>query len=183
MTVLRVLLDHSITKLMKSIEVHKSKSDHLVFDYLLFPSMGMSKNQMIIDWKSVCSVSFPFEEQHNCSVTNNNHQKLHTRNGLVCSCLMENSLVYTPHNGRVYCITKRLFGLNGNSSLQIKKGESITYKSYYKTRYSFILISFVFIILFLLVIQFFKTLFFKNAGMGLICSLEKNRFLLLDNFL
>ncbi|KAI3762292.1 hypothetical protein L1987_52717 [Smallanthus sonchifolius] len=135
MTILRVLLDHSITKLKKSLEAIEMKDNLTVFDYILLPSLGLNKSLLDIDWISVHSVAFPYVKQHNCSLTGNNHHQIYTLNGLVCNCLVENALVYTPHNGRMYCTTKRLIGLNSNSSLQIREGEGITYKEYYKARY------------------------------------------------
>ncbi|KAJ0644742.1 putative ribonuclease III [Helianthus annuus] len=133
--VLRVLLDNAITKLKKFLEVITTKNNVTLFDYLLFPSMGLNKSPPVIDWTSVNSVAFLYAKQHNCSLTGNYHHQIHTINGAVCSCSMENALVYTPHNEHVYCTTKRLVGLNGNSSLQLKGEEAITYKNYYKTRH------------------------------------------------
>lgn len=139
MTLLRVLLDRSITKLLKSLEHFKVNNDLMAFDYLLLPTKGINRTQMVIDWDSIHSVKFPYVTEHNCK-TSNRHDKVHTLNGLVCSCLVENSLVYTPHNKHVYCTTKRLFGLNANSALQIREGQFTTYKNYYKDRYSFLLL-------------------------------------------
>ncbi|XP_076928332.1 endoribonuclease Dicer homolog 2-like [Bidens hawaiensis] len=135
MTVLRVLLDNSITKLNKYLRLGTKKNNIAVFDYLLFPSLGLNKSPLVIDWASVNSVVFPYIKQHNCSLMGKYHCQINTINGEVCSCLMENALVFTPHNGRVYCTTKRLVGLTGNSSLQLKEGEAVTYKEYYKIRY------------------------------------------------
>nr|XP_043616152.1 endoribonuclease Dicer homolog 2-like [Erigeron canadensis] len=135
LTMFKVLLDHSITELMKSLEVIKSKKDIMGFEYLLLPSMGLNKASSIFDWNSVRSIQFPHEEKHNCSLTSNNHHQVHTRNGLICSCLVESSLVYTPHNGRLYCTTEWLHGMNSNSLLETKEDETITYKDYYKTKY------------------------------------------------
>nr|XP_043618423.1 endoribonuclease Dicer homolog 2-like [Erigeron canadensis] len=135
MTVLRVLLDHSITKLMKAIQVLKLKNDMMGFDYLLLPSVGLNQTPCLFDWNSIRSVRFPFEDKHTCSLKSNYHHQVHTVNGLLCSCLVENALVYTPHNGRLYCTTKRLHGLYSNSPFQTKEGETITYKDYYKTKY------------------------------------------------
>ncbi|XP_071711343.1 endoribonuclease Dicer homolog 2-like [Rutidosis leptorrhynchoides] len=140
MTVLRVLLDGSITKLIKSLEEFKLENSPMVFDYLLLPSMGLDESPLTIDWSSVLSVLFPFQKEHNCSLTGDNHHPVHIKNGdnhlqVICSCLVENSLVYTPHNKRVYCIKNRIPGLNANSPMQINEGGSILYKNYYKTRY------------------------------------------------
>ncbi|PWA72681.1 dicer-like 2 [Artemisia annua] len=136
MTLLRVLLDRNITKLLKSLEHFKVNNDLMAFDYLLLPAKGINSNQMVIDWESVRSVKFPYVTEHDCILTSNHHDKVHTLNGLVCSCLVENSLVYTPHNKHVYCTTKRLFGLNANSALQRREGEFTTYEKYYKEKYN-----------------------------------------------
>ncbi|KAI3750881.1 hypothetical protein L2E82_21772 [Cichorium intybus] len=138
MTVLRVLIDRNITKLKKSIDSSKFKNDDVAYDYLLLPSAGPHKAPMIVEWKAVRAAMFSYERAVNermCCLMNHNHQKVHTKNGLVCSCFMQNSLVYTPHNGRIYCTTQKLLGLNGNSPLEINEGEVVTYKSYYKTRH------------------------------------------------
>ncbi|KAL8233189.1 hypothetical protein R6Q57_002967 [Mikania cordata] len=134
-TILRVLLDSAITKLKKSLATSDLKNNHSIFDYLLFPSMGLNKSSLVIDWASVNSVAFPYTKEHYCSLTSKYHRRINTMNGVVCSCYLENSLVYTPHNQRLYCTTGRLDGLNGNSLLEIKEGEAITYTNYYKIRH------------------------------------------------
>ncbi|GJW07506.1 Dicer-like protein, partial [Tanacetum coccineum] len=137
MTLLRVLLDRNITKLFQSLGQFNVKKDLMAFDYLLLPTKGVNRTPVVIDWVSVHSVSFPFlTEERECNPTSNRHDKVHTLNGLVCSCVVENSLVYTPHNKHVYCTTKRLIGLNANSPLQIREGELTTYKKYYKERHN-----------------------------------------------
>ncbi|KAD4584078.1 hypothetical protein E3N88_21679 [Mikania micrantha] len=134
-TILRVLLDKAIPKLKKSLATSDMKNSHTIFDYLLFPSMGLNESSLAIDWTSVKSVAFPDVKEHNCSLMGKYHCQIHTINGVVCSCSLENSLVSTPHNQQLYCITGRLVGLNGNSSLKIQEGEAITYKNYYKIRH------------------------------------------------
>ncbi|KAI3507009.1 hypothetical protein L1887_21714 [Cichorium endivia] len=136
-TVLRVLIDRTITKLQKSIDSFKLKNDDVAYHYLLLPSAGPHKAPMIVDWKDVQAAMFHERavNEHMCSLMDHNHQKVHTKNGLVCSCFMQNALVYTPHNERIYCTTERLFGLNGNSPMEIKEGGVVTYKSHYKTRH------------------------------------------------
>ncbi|GJS07430.1 endoribonuclease Dicer homolog 2 [Tanacetum coccineum] len=137
MTLLRVLLDRNITKLFQSLGQFNVNKDLMAFDYLLLPTKGVNRTPVVIDWVSVHSVSFPFlTEERECNPTSNRHDKVHTLNGLVCSCVVENSLVYTPHNKHVYCTTKRLIGLNANSPLQIREGELTTYKKYYKERHN-----------------------------------------------
>ncbi|XP_071713455.1 endoribonuclease Dicer homolog 2-like [Rutidosis leptorrhynchoides] len=141
MTVLRVLLDGSLTKLAKSLALFKSDNDQMVFDYLLLPSTGLNETSSMIDWSTVNSVLFPFKKEHNCSLNDHNHTKVHIRNDdnqlrVICSCFVENALVYTPHDGRVYCTMNKLNGLNCNSSMRVAtEGEPFLYKSFYKTRY------------------------------------------------
>ena len=135
MMVLTILRDQSIMKLKNFFDALRVKNAHC--DYLLLPSNGLHKNRVVIDWKSVGSVLFRFENTANCSLTNDNHQKVHTKNGLICSCLVENALVCTPHNGRLYCTTKRFVDLNGKSAMQTREGGVITYTDYYKKRYYF----------------------------------------------
>ncbi|KAM7274213.1 hypothetical protein ACFE04_028877 [Oxalis oulophora] len=67
---------------------------------------------------------------HNCP----RKDTVWTKNSLVCTCMIENCLVYTPHNGHVYCITGILQDLNSNSALELTN-EITTYKKYYKSRY------------------------------------------------
>ncbi|KAL7582994.1 endoribonuclease Dicer homolog 2-like [Lactuca sativa] len=137
--VLRVLIDRNITKLQKPVDFLKIKNDDdVAYDYLLLPSAGPDKARMVVEWKAVQAAMFAYEREVNermCCLKGNEHQKVHTKNGLVCSCFMEKSLVCTPHNGRVYCTTGRLPGLNGNSPLEITEGGVVSYKSYYKKRH------------------------------------------------
>ncbi|PIN21631.1 Ribonuclease [Handroanthus impetiginosus] len=60
---------------------------------------------------------------------------MHTKNGLVCLCMLENSLVRTPHNGMLYCIDGTLQGFDGNKFLKLGKGKMVTYKQYYQQRH------------------------------------------------
>ncbi|XP_059444787.1 endoribonuclease Dicer homolog 2-like [Corylus avellana] len=105
-------------------------------DYLLLPPTG--KDRRIIDWECIASVLFSCEklsEYHwNCPLPNGYAHSVQTKDGCVCICMLLNSLVYTPHNGHVYCIFGNL-GLNGNSLLELRDGRSITYKKYYEERH------------------------------------------------
>lgn len=135
--VFRVLLDHNLKKLHEALGGAYQNSDCAVFDYLLLPSTG-SREHPVIDWKYVSSVLLPYEnisQKHMdyCYTTNNRHY-VHTKNGLVCCCVLENSLVLTPHNGYLYCITGILDDLKSNSLLELRNGEFVTYKAYYWNR-------------------------------------------------
>ncbi|KAA8537034.1 hypothetical protein F0562_029512 [Nyssa sinensis] len=138
-TVFRILLDHNLKKLKEILDAFLLRNDFAVFDYLIFPSTGSHQNQAIIDWKCVSSVLFPCENQWNrhanCSTAKCCGRRVRTLNGLVCSCMLENSVVYTPHSGRVYCITGTLSNLNGNSLMRLRDGVATPYKTYYKSRH------------------------------------------------
>ncbi|KAE9448063.1 hypothetical protein C3L33_20039, partial [Rhododendron williamsianum] len=139
-TLFRILLDHNLKKLREVLNGFPSRNDVAVFDYLLLPCTSSYANPstIIIDWKCVSSVLFPCEKRwHNhthCSAPKSSGRQVHTKNGLVCSCTLEDCLVYTPHNGHIYSIFGTLDDLDGNSLLNLKN-EVITYKQYFKSRH------------------------------------------------
>ncbi|XP_044470277.1 endoribonuclease Dicer homolog 2-like [Mangifera indica] len=134
-TIFRVLLDHNVKKLAKILDGFQlGKSPEA--DYLLLPSTN--SHQPLIDWTSVASVLFPCnygpKDHTNCPSEGNAHF-VETKSGRFCVCMIRNSLVYTPHNGYIYCITGILDHLNANSLLTMKDGAVITYKEYYKQKH------------------------------------------------
>lgn len=98
-----------------------------VSDYLLLPSLGSTQNPQI-HWECANSVLFPSQvlgDKHiDCCSTQGRKRNVNTKTGVVCSCMLENSLVCTPHNGNVYCITGFLDNLDCNSLLELRTGES-----------------------------------------------------------
>lgn len=136
-TLLRLLLDHKLDNLSEVIrQLHLSETVEI--DYLLLPATTI--NQMPqIDWGSVTSALFSCEEfskDHiNCRLPKGKSWLVHTKNGHVCTCMLENSLVCTPHNDHVYCITGILSKLNGNSRLELSNGRVTTYKKYFKEKH------------------------------------------------
>ncbi|KAM7525882.1 hypothetical protein LguiA_015784 [Lonicera macranthoides] len=127
--IFRVLLDHNLNKLDDVLNAFSLRNGLSVFDYLLLPSTGSPQKSISIDWKCVCS--FLWDDPMNCSSPSCNGRLVKTKNCLTCLCMLENCLVSTPHNGRVYCTTGILYDLNGNSLLKLKDGEAITYKQYF----------------------------------------------------
>lgn len=135
-TAFRVLFDHNLSKIDNIFDL---RDDSIKVDYLLLPATSSQQNTSVIDWTSVSSVCFPRE---NPSI---NHKRcfcsmcyspyMHTKNGLVCACVLENSLVVTPHNGRVYCVTGIIAELNGESQLKMRDGKVTTYKNYFEAQY------------------------------------------------
>ncbi|XP_052184122.1 endoribonuclease Dicer homolog 2-like isoform X2 [Diospyros lotus] len=137
-SLLRVLFDHNLIKLTEVLSAYNSRKGYSI-DYLLLPCSGPPHNPLVVNWKCVSSVIFPYEKlrDHNttCYRPKSSSCLVHTKNDLVCSCMLENSLVYTPHNGYVYCITRTSDNLDGNSLLRMRSGEVMSYKQYYKSRY------------------------------------------------
>ncbi|CAN1181609.1 Endoribonuclease Dicer homolog 2 [Linum perenne] len=134
MTILNVLINHTWDKLKGNSQVMK-QSDHL--DYFLLPAVASAKNPTI-DWRCVSSVLFSYnqsmEDHKNCMFLGN-ARYIETKDGPACKCMLQNSLVYTPHNQKLYCIWGVSDELTGNSILSMRDGESLTYKDYYKKRH------------------------------------------------
>lgn len=135
-------MDHNLDKLGKVLDGLCS-GGNVGIDYLLLPGTRIHQEAVIIDWRCVTSVLFASEEYSkdhvNCSTLNGCSRLVHTKQGLVCTCMIQNSLVCTPHNGTIYCITGLLSNLNGNSLLKLRDGRALTYKKYYEERYVLLL--------------------------------------------
>ncbi|RWR74360.1 endoribonuclease Dicer 2 isoform X1 [Cinnamomum micranthum f. kanehirae] len=143
--VLRLLIDHNMSALKDALDGLQQEETISRTAYLLLPSIGCNKNSPIIDWDCVrsclfssgvvCSGSMVMGTgtQHYCS--SEDIRMMQTKNAAACCCMLTNSLVFTPHNGRVYCITCILEDLDGNSTMKIKGEENCTYKEYYQRRH------------------------------------------------
>ncbi|XP_021830046.1 endoribonuclease Dicer homolog 2-like isoform X1 [Prunus avium] len=140
-TIFRILMYHNLQKLEEVLE-RLSVGQNLEvesIDYLLLPAARMHQRPSIIDWECVMSVPFRSEENSeyhvDSSPPNNCSHVLHTKNGKVCTCRIQNSLVYTPHTGLLYCITGLLDDLNGNSLLRPRGRRARTYKTHYEEKH------------------------------------------------
>ncbi|KAJ6909891.1 hypothetical protein NC652_020793 [Populus alba x Populus x berolinensis] len=132
-TLFKVLLDHSVNKLKEGLEGLDLGSG-VEIDYFLLPAFR-SRSQPSINWTPISSVLFSYKNDHfNCSRNGNAHV-VQTKCGPVCACVLQNSLVCTPHNGNIYCITGVFEDLNGNSLLKMGDGGAITYKEYFAKRH------------------------------------------------
>ncbi|QHO06443.1 hypothetical protein HN51_065296 [Arachis hypogaea] len=118
-TILRLLLDHNMEKL-RSADKLCSEGDPEI-DYLLLPT---HKQRLSVDWSSINSL---YPSKFACG---NHSPNVWTKNGRVCTCILRNSLVYTPHNDHFY-ITTDIMCLNGNSHLNLRHGGVTTYKKYF----------------------------------------------------
>lgn len=133
-TLFRLLMNHNLKKLREDLD-GLELGGNFEIDYLLLPATSRDQRPLVIDWGSVTSALFSCDESYrdhiNCSLP----MALHTKDGLLCTCMLKNSLVYTPHNDYLYCITGLLNDLNGNSLLRQRGGRIITYKKYFVERY------------------------------------------------
>ncbi|XP_010485668.1 PREDICTED: endoribonuclease Dicer homolog 2-like isoform X2 [Camelina sativa] len=135
-TLFRVLLDQSVENLMEALDGLHLR-DGVALDYLLVPST-YSHETSLIDWAVIRSVNLTchkaLEKHLNCS-TNGASRLLHTKDGLFCTCVVQNALVYTPHNGYVYCTNGILNNLNAKSLLTKRETGDKTYIEYYEKRH------------------------------------------------
>lgn len=134
-SVLNVFIHHEFVKFQNAINfLHKNQSFTDV-TYLLLPSVGGK-----VDWHCIESASLSIskakgQDHTHCFCPNGAAKLVQTIDGLKCRCMLQNSIVYTPHNGHFYYIASILDACNGNSSLVLKGGEHFTYKKYFMIRY------------------------------------------------
>uniref|UniRef100_A0A0R0F4Q8 Uncharacterized protein n=1 Tax=Glycine max TaxID=3847 RepID=A0A0R0F4Q8_SOYBN len=134
-TLFRILLNRDVTKLT-SVSDDFSLGDNPEIDFLLLPATVKHQrpSNSIIDWKPVLSVPFSSESTCDCK---DHACNVRIRNDSVCSCKLENCVVYTPHNGSIYIIytTDGTKKLNGNSTLNQGLKGITTYKEHFKKRH------------------------------------------------
>lgn len=142
-TVLRLLIDRGLNKLADAINSLRKNDILPRVTYLILPSIEGNEKTPVIDWDCLASF-FPTTAFWSSENMLNRHLKncsgegcardMHTKDTVVCSCMLANSLVVTPHNGYVYCITGFFDGLDGNSVLKTNGG-GVTYREYYQSKH------------------------------------------------
>ncbi|KAG6700459.1 hypothetical protein I3842_08G113300 [Carya illinoinensis] len=139
-TLLRVLIDHDL----KSLNEHMDGDIlEIETEYLLLPATAKHQRPVIIDWPCVNSVLFSCkkngESPLNCSLAEGRARIVQTKDGPVCTSLLQNSLVYTPHTDQMYCTTG-ILELNANSRMKHhRRGKINTYKKYFEERHGIML--------------------------------------------
>uniref|UniRef100_A0A1J3CVJ0 Endoribonuclease Dicer-like protein 2 n=1 Tax=Noccaea caerulescens TaxID=107243 RepID=A0A1J3CVJ0_NOCCA len=132
-TLFRVLLDRSVENLMKALEGLHLR-DGVALDYLLLPSTH-EHGTSLINWEVIRSVNLTCpkagERHMDCSAKDAS-RTIHTKDGLFSTCVVQDALVYTPHNGYVYCTKGVLNNLNANS---LMTNSNQTYIKHYKKRH------------------------------------------------
>lgn len=135
LTLLRVLIDHKLNKLSQVLGEIDRMHECAVFDYLLLPTTGGSHKNPSIDWECVVGAAYYPRRCKKHLDSSPPARLLRTFKDSVCTCLMENCLVITPHNDCIYCIHGIFDKLDGNSLLSLKNGQVLTYKAYYQQRF------------------------------------------------
>ncbi|ESW19288.1 hypothetical protein PHAVU_006G111800 [Phaseolus vulgaris] len=135
-TLFKILLNGDFNQLPSASD-NFSLGDNPEIDYLLLPATVKDQrpSKSIIDWKSV--YSFPFSSESTCDCNCNHHAcDVKIQNGSVCSCKLENCVVYTPHSDSIYIIAHIMRDLNGNSTmLHSGRNRSATYKEHFKNKH------------------------------------------------
>ncbi|XP_065874496.1 endoribonuclease Dicer homolog 2-like isoform X2 [Euphorbia lathyris] len=134
-SVFKVLRDHNIEKLEEML--NDTVTDLPKREYFLLPCMSLCPGYAV-DWNFVTSVLFSYEnvsEDHKKCPLEENVHIIQTESGPVCKFILQNSLVCTPHNGKLYCITGISNELDGLSLMKLRNGSSKTYKDYYKDQH------------------------------------------------
>ncbi|KAJ0973480.1 hypothetical protein J5N97_021439 [Dioscorea zingiberensis] len=131
-SVLGILIHHDVGKFVSALNNLHQNDNCATVAYLLLPSNGRK-----IDWVCINSATFSMEKigDHStrfCSSCQRAHW-LQIKDGSLCSCIIRNSIVYTPHSGRFYYITGILDKLNANSTMKDKA--VLTYKEYFYSRH------------------------------------------------
>nr|CAD1820291.1 unnamed protein product [Ananas comosus var. bracteatus] len=134
-TVLSVLIHHDVAKLNNISDCPPKELPSTEVVYLLLPLIAGK-----VDWPCIKSAVFSAgtvgsQDAMSCCCRIGVARFVQTIDGHMCSCQLQNSLVYTPHNHHFYCVTGILNDLNANSHLKLKCGDVLTYKNYYKTRH------------------------------------------------
>ncbi|XP_051121429.1 endoribonuclease Dicer homolog 2 isoform X2 [Andrographis paniculata] len=138
LTIFKILLDHNLNKLSEEMDKFSKRDGSAIFDYLLLPALHLN-GTVNMDWKSINAVLYPentfWDEHTHCFSTRGHGHYVHTKDSLVCCCHLEKSLVRTPHNDYLYCVTGTLDGIDGNTNFTLEDGTRLTYKRYYEQRH------------------------------------------------
>ncbi|XP_020594744.1 endoribonuclease Dicer homolog 2a-like, partial [Phalaenopsis equestris] len=102
-SVLSLLIDQDYDKFLNALHVCMENAFEAVV-YLLIPSVLGG-----IDWGCVNSPTFFVENgmQHpkRCCCKKSVAQLIQIKNSCICRCMLHHSVVYTPHNEHIYCVT------------------------------------------------------------------------------
>ncbi|XP_057867129.2 endoribonuclease Dicer homolog 2 isoform X2 [Cryptomeria japonica] len=134
-TVLGLLMDQKLDKLNE--RINKTGKPNMM--YLLLPVLNTTFQGLAssIDWACIKKASFHEIQSHE-KISNNNRNCVHTAFGTLPLEMLQNSLVETPHNGRLYYVTDVSKDLNANSTMVSAKvtiGQMKTYIQHFREQY------------------------------------------------
>ncbi|XP_062211726.1 endoribonuclease Dicer homolog 2a-like isoform X3 [Phragmites australis] len=132
-TILSLLINNDHSKVSHALKYFHQLQLSPGVVYLLLPSVSGK-----VDWCSIKFSTSPIYEAtdkdmrhcHSCK----DADLLQTEDGPFCRCMLQNSIVYTPHNRMFYAVTGFL-DLNANSLLHRNYGSDVRYKTHFKTRH------------------------------------------------
>ncbi|KAK8970138.1 hypothetical protein KSP40_PGU011621 [Platanthera guangdongensis] len=132
-SILSLLIHHNYDKFLEALHLCMDDASEEVV-YLLIPSVNG-----VVDWAFVDSPTIYLENrmlypEHTCS-PKLVPQLIQINNGCICRCRLHHSVVYTPHNGQIYCIIGILDEMGIDSSFRLRSGEISTYRKYFFTRH------------------------------------------------
>ncbi|KAF9602740.1 hypothetical protein IFM89_030628 [Coptis chinensis] len=129
---LRSLINQKWNRSADALDKHQQNDTVPRISYLLLPSTNADGKSPNIHWDCISSL-FTLNCHRSHCPEKSCLNYVHTKDKEICRGMLMNSLVVTPHNGYVYCISGFLDGLDGNSVMK-SKGEAHRYKEYYKSK-------------------------------------------------
>ncbi|XP_062215252.1 endoribonuclease Dicer homolog 2a-like isoform X2 [Phragmites australis] len=140
-TILSLLITNDHSEVRDAIKYFHELQVSVGVVYLLLPLVSGK-----IDW---CSIKFSTSRVYEATEKDMRHchsckhaNVLQTEDGSFCRCMLQNSVVYTPHNGKFYYVTG-FRDLNANTPLYLKDGSVVSNKRYSKTRGLFMVRNFL----------------------------------------
>ncbi|KAF9611025.1 hypothetical protein IFM89_026332 [Coptis chinensis] len=132
LTVLRLLIDQKWNSVADALDKHQQNDTVPRISYLLLPSTNADRKSPIVHWDCITSLSTLNCHWSHCPEKSCLNY-VHSNDKVICRCTLKSSVVVTPHNGCVYCVSGFLDGLDGNYVMQSKR-EALRYKEYYQSK-------------------------------------------------
>ncbi|XBI78947.1 hypothetical protein VPH35_088540 [Triticum aestivum] len=132
-TILSLLINKDHSEVINAVKYSHEMQVSIGIVYLLLPLVSGK-----VDW---CSIKFSTSQVYDASNKDNRHchsckqvDLLQTKDGPLCRCMLQNSIVCTPHNSKFYAVNGFL-DLNSKSLLHLRDGSALTYINYFNTRH------------------------------------------------
>uniref|UniRef100_A0A8I6Y5Y1 Uncharacterized protein n=2 Tax=Hordeum vulgare subsp. vulgare TaxID=112509 RepID=A0A8I6Y5Y1_HORVV len=132
-TILSLLINKDHSEVSNAVKYSHEMQVSIGIVYLLLPLVSGK-----VDW---CSIKFSTSQVYVGSNKDIRHchsckqvDLLQTKDGPLCRCMLESSIVCTPHNSKFYAVNGFL-DLNSKSLLHLRDGSALTYINYFKTRH------------------------------------------------